>query len=97
MKLKKLKPTQKKKQNLPKKMKNWNIEDMSEEDLKSFIEDVINDMIETGELEPGEEHEEEEDPEGEEIDIENIEDEEQSEEVDLDEILGFGKKILNLL
>ena len=39
------------------------IEDMSEEDLKSFIEDVINDMIETGELEPGEGHESEEERE----------------------------------
>lgn len=69
------------------------IEDMSEEDLKSFIEDVINDMIETGELEPGESHEsEEENPEGEEIDIEKIEDEEQPEEVDLDEMLKIGEE-----
>lgn len=49
-----------------------NIEDMSEEDLKGFIEDVINDMIETGELEPGEEHEEPEEGE-EEIDVDTIE------------------------
>jgi hypothetical protein len=57
---------------------------MSEEDLKSFIEDVINDMIETGELEPGEgetEETEEEMPEEgeEEIDIANIEDDEKDE------------------
>jgi len=31
------------------------LEDMSEDDLKSFIEDVIKDMVEAGELEAGEE------------------------------------------
>jgi hypothetical protein len=44
------------------------LEDMSEDDLKSFIEDVISDMVEAGELEPGEEAEmdsEEEEMEGE--------------------------------
>ena len=41
-----------------------NIEDMSEEDLKSFIEDVIKDMVEAGELEAG--HEGMEGEEGEE-------------------------------
>lgn len=35
------------------------IEDMSEDDLKKFIEDVIGDMVESGELEAGEEAEEE--------------------------------------
>jgi len=68
-----------------------NIEDMSEEDLKSFIEDVINDMIETGELEPGEEAEEDEEGENEEdIDLNNIEDDEikDDEEIeDVDEVL----------
>lgn len=54
----------------------FDIEDMSEEDLKSFIEDVIADMVETGELEAG--HEGMED-EGEE--------EEEEEEVDLEELL----------
>lgn len=49
-----------------------NIEDMSEEDLKGFIEDVINDMIETGELEPGEGEPEEAEEGEEEIDIENV-------------------------
>jgi poly-D-alanine transfer protein DltD len=39
------------------------IEDMSEEDLKSFIEDVIKDMVAAGELEAGEEGEEMEDEE----------------------------------
>lgn len=43
------------------------IEDMSEDDLKSFIEDVIKDMIEAGEIEAGHEEEEsEEEEEGEE-------------------------------
>jgi hypothetical protein len=41
------------------------LEDMSEEDLKSFIESVIADMVEAGELEAGE-GEEEEEEEGEE-------------------------------
>jgi hypothetical protein len=41
------------------------LEDMSEEDLKSFIESVIADMVEAGELEAGSESEEEEE-EGEE-------------------------------
>ena len=40
-----------------------NLEDMSEEDLKSFIESVIADMVEAGELEAGEEGEEEEEDE----------------------------------
>ena len=49
------------------------LEEMSEEDLKSFIEDVIADMVESGELEAGEEFEAEgEEAEGEEeIDIED--------------------------
>jgi len=59
------------------------IEDMSEEDLKSFIEDVIKDMVAAGELEAGEEGEEMEDEEeGEEIEAE------EEEEVDLDELLA---------
>ena len=49
------------------------LEEMSEDDLKSFIEDVIADMVESGELEAGEEFEAEgEEAEGEEeIDIED--------------------------
>ena len=46
------------------------LEDMSEDDLKSFIEDVIADMVEAGELEPGDEFEADKDGE-EEIDIED--------------------------
>ena len=49
------------------------LEDMSEEDLKSFIEDVIADMVTSGELEAGDEFEvEDEDVEDdEEIDVED--------------------------
>ena len=39
------------------------LEDMSEEELKSFIESVIADMVEAGELEAGSESEEEEEEE----------------------------------
>jgi hypothetical protein len=60
-----------------------NIEDMSEEDLKSFIEDVIKDMVEAGELEAG--HEGMEDEEG----MEGEEDE-------LDELLKGMKKDTDL-
>jgi hypothetical protein len=41
------------------------LENMSEEDLKSFIESVISDMVSAGELEAGHEGEEEESEEGE--------------------------------
>jgi hypothetical protein len=53
----------------------FDIESMSEEDLKSFIEDVISDMVKDGELEAGHEG------------MEDEEDEESEEEVDLDELL----------
>jgi undecaprenyl pyrophosphate synthase len=55
------------------------LEDMTDEDLKKLIEDVIADMIEAGEIEAGEGEEE-----GEEIEDEEVEDE----EVDLDELLA---------
>ena len=54
------------------------LKEMSEEDLKSFIEDVIKDMVETGELEAGDEFEAEgEEAEGE----EEIEVEDETEEI----------------
>ena len=56
------------------------IENMSEEDLKSFIESVIADMVEAGELEAG--HEGMEDEEGAE------EESEEEEEVSIDELMG---------
>jgi hypothetical protein len=55
------------------------LEEMSEDDLKSFIEDVIKDMVESGELEAGDEFEgEDEESENEEIEIE---DEDETEEI----------------
>jgi hypothetical protein len=56
------------------------LEDMTDEDLKSMIEDVIADMIKSGELEAGSESEEEE-IEPEEVEVEDEED------VDLAELL----------
>jgi hypothetical protein len=58
------------------------IENMSEEDLKSFIEGVIADMIEAGELEAG--HEGMEDEEG----AEEEESEEEEEEISIDELMN---------
>ena len=46
-----------------------------DDELKSLIEDVIEDMIKSGELEPGPDYEEEDEKEDEELDI-NIEDDE---------------------
>jgi len=53
------------------------LEDMSEDDLKGFIEDVIKDMVESGEIEPGEEFE----------DVE-VEDEDVDVEIELDEAMS---------
>jgi len=60
------------------------LEDMTEDDLKSLIEDVISDMIEAGELEAGEGAGEEEMDSEKEMDGD--------EEVDLDELLYEIKK-----
>jgi len=60
-----------------------NLEDMTDEDLKSMIEDVIADMIKSGELEAGSESEEDEmemEMEPEEVEVED-------EDVDLSELL----------
>ena len=69
------------------------IEDMSEDDLKSFIEDVIKDMVSAGELEAGHEGMENEEgaEEGEEemeMGAEEGEEEELDEEINLDELLA---------
>lgn len=59
------------------------LEDMSEEDLKAFIEDVIADMVEAGELEAGDEME------GEEMEDEGeMEASEEEEEINIDELLA---------
>lgn len=57
------------------------LEDMTDEDLKKMIEDVIADMIESGELEAGEGEAEESEEEGEEVEVSD------EEEVDLTELL----------
>lgn len=46
------------------------LEDMSEDDLKSFIEDVIKDMVEAGELEAGDEMESEDEESEEDMEVE---------------------------
>ena len=51
---------------LPEEGEALDLEDMTDEDLKKFIEDVIADMVESGELEAGEGAEEEE---GEDMDV----------------------------
>ena len=58
------------------------LDDMSEDELKKLIEDVIEDMVKAGELEAGEKFGEEE--EDEEIDLE-IEDDEAGEEMETEE------------
>ena len=69
-----------------------NLEDMTDDDLKKFIEDVIADMVSSGELEAGEgeegEGEEGEEAEGEEVEGEEEEMETEEEEINLDELLA---------
>ena len=60
------------------------LEDMSEDDLKSFIEDVIKDMVESGELEAGEEMESEDEESEVDMDIEVEDDMEDIMEVEED-------------
>jgi hypothetical protein len=74
------------------------IEDMDEDDLKSFIEDVIKDMVSAGELEAGhegmeneegaEEKGEEMEADEEETEMEAGEEEEIDEEINIDELLA---------
>ena len=54
--------------------KEIDLEEMSEEDLKSFIEDVISDMVAAGEIEPGDEFEEEKVEVEDEVEVEDVED-----------------------
>jgi len=67
------------------------IEDMSEDNLKSFIEDVIKDMVAAGELEAGREGEEGEEEEVEIGDEEEGEEEEAGEEEELDEDIDINE------
>ena len=73
------------------------LDDMSEDDLKGFIEDVIKDMVIDGEIEPGDEFVEDE------VEVEDVEDIEVVDDVDVDVEIdeakededvkeGYGKK-----
>ena len=64
------------------------IEDMSEDDLKSFIEDVIKDMVAAGELEAGDTEGETEEEEMEDVEMEMGDEEELDEEINIDELLA---------
>ena len=62
------------------------LEDMTDEDLKKFIEDVISDMVAAGELEAGEDFEMDDEVEVEDdVDIEISEEEKVDEDVTIDE------------
>ena len=65
------------------------LDDMSEDDLKSFIEDVIADMVTAGELEAGEEFETEDEDE---IDVEDDEDIDVEDDVDVDVEVNEAKE-----
>ena len=70
------------------------LEDMSEEDLKKFIEDVIEDMVGAGELEAGESFEDDVDVDvDEEGEIEVEDDMETSVDIELDEKQGYNAKL----
>ncbi len=64
------------------------LEDMSEDDLKGFIEDVIKDMVAGGEIEPGDEFVEDEVD----VDVEDVEDVEDIEDVDIEVEIDEAKK-----
>jgi len=66
-----------------------NIEDMSTEDLESFIKEVIADMVSSGELEAGEGEEEGEEEMGEEGEEEG---EESEEDIDIEDMVAEIKK-----
>lgn len=75
------------------------LEEMSEEDLKSFIEDVIKDMVEAGELEAGDEFEaEDEEAEGEdEIEMEDETEAIMESDEEIKEALDLGVTDLEFL
>ena len=66
------------------------LEDMSEDDLKGFIEDVIKDMVAAGEIEPGDEFVEDEVEVKDSIEIEDVEDVDV--DVEIDEDMKASKK-----
>ena len=65
------------------------LEDMSEDDLKSFIEDVIADMVTAGELEAGEEFETEDEDE---IDVEDDDDIDVEDDTEVDVEVNENKR-----
>tara|TARA_R110001606_G_scaffold20493_1_gene73372 strand:- start:76 stop:1227 length:1152 start_codon:yes stop_codon:yes gene_type:complete len=70
------------------------LEDMSEEDLKKFIEDVIEDMVGAGELEAGESFEDDVDVDvDEEGEIEVEDDMETAVDIELDEKQGYDARL----
>jgi len=75
-----------------------NLDDMSEEELKGFIEDVIEDMIEDGELVPGPNADESEEEEGEDTDDDMTGDADvdiEVDDIDLQESEEVEEEILN--
>lgn len=65
------------------------LEDMTEDELKKFIEDVIEDMVQAGELEAGDNAEEEE----EDMEIEMEDDMEDEEEVEIEEVINEEEEV----
>jgi len=62
------------------------LDDLSEDDLKNYIESVIKDMVEAGELEPGDEFEEED------VEVEDVEDMDVEDTVDVDVEIDEAKE-----
>ena len=70
------------------------LEDMSEEDLKSFIEDVIADMVKAGELEAGDAVEDEDvEVEDEDVEVEDMEMDSMEVEIEEDEYIEEAKEV----
>ena len=70
-----------------------NIDAMNKKELEEFIQDVISDMVASGELEAGHEGEEdEEDEEEEEEDVMKMDGEEDEEEIDIEKMVAEIKK-----
>jgi len=73
------------------------LDDLSEEDLKSFIEDVIEDMVKAGEIEAGESFEDEDDMDDveveDDVDIDVEDDVEIAEAEEVDEKQGYDARL----
>ena len=66
--------------------KDIDLEDMSEDDLKGFIEDVIKDMVVDGEIEPGDDFVEDE------VEVVDVDDMEVEDSIDVDVEIDEAKK-----